>query len=103
MTKEIDIKCEIYKIGQRISIGLSPSNTIASYVIIYKTLNINKDLALMCMKELAYRRNLGENFEYEKFIEEEISKIPKMQGINLPELSKTILNNKNYKSILKGK
>ena len=94
---------EVNRISRRISIGFSTSETLAAHVVIYKTLNMDKEIALLCMKELAHRRELGEDFDYETYIEEEIKKIPKMRDINLPEMGKKIMaNRKNFTSIGKN-
>ena len=55
------------------------SDTLAAQVVVYKALGINKELAIQCMKELAVRRENGDLFEYEKYIETEVAKIPKIE------------------------
>ncbi|KKN67662.1 hypothetical protein LCGC14_0459210 [marine sediment metagenome] len=82
-------------------IGSCTSEMLATYVIIYKTLNMDKEMALLSMKELAIRREQGDDFDYETFIEEEIKKIPKMRNLNLPEMGKSIMSGReNFKEIL---
>jgi hypothetical protein len=101
--KEIDynINLEVNQIGRRLSIGFCTSETLAAYVVIYKALGMDKEIALLCMRELAVRRKLGQDFDYESFIEQEVEKIPKMRGINLPEMGKKVMNNHgNLRSIL---
>lgn len=93
------MKTDINTITKRLNIGFCTSKTLASYVVIYKALNIDKELALMSMNELARRRKLGEIFDYESFIDEEIAKMPKMRNINLPELGRRVIG-KNFKRIL---
>jgi len=51
---------------------------LAAHIVVYKTLGINKELAVNCMIELANRKKLGSDFDYEKFIDEEVNKIPKI-------------------------
>ena len=92
---------EINKISRRISIGFSTSKSLAAHVVIYKTLGMDEEIALLCMQELVKRRELGEDFEYETFIEEEIKKIPQMKGINLPEMGKRIMSDpKSFASLI---
>ena len=51
---------------------------LAAYVVVYRTLGINKQLAIDCMIELANRKITGSDFDYEKFIDDEVKKIPKI-------------------------
>lgn len=97
-----EIQKQVSRIGKILSIGFSTSETLAAYVVIYKALNMDKELALLCMKELAVRRELGQDFDYESYIEEELSKFPKMRGINLPDIGRKIISSQNFKFI-KGK
>jgi hypothetical protein len=77
------------------------SETLAAYVVIYKALNIDKERAILCMQELVKRRKDGEDFDYESFIETEKEKLPKMRGINLPELGKKIISGSNFKPFIR--
>ncbi len=64
----------------------SSSEQLAAQIVVYKSLGINKSLALCCMLELARRRNLGEDFQYENFIEDELKKIPQISNYNITKL-----------------
>lgn len=66
----------------------SPSESLAAYIVLFKTLGIGEKLALECMKELALRRSQGESFNFEDFIETESAKIPKTSG-NLEKITST--------------
>jgi hypothetical protein len=77
---------ELLRVSRLISVGFSTSEALASHVVVYKTLGIDRELAQVCMKELARRRTLGEDFDYEQFIEDKIKEIPKMQGLDLTSL-----------------
>lgn len=77
------------------------SKVLASYVVAYRTLGYNKQLAILCMSELARRRKEGEDFEYEKFIDEEIQKVPKLQNLNLQSVMPQLLNIKSVLSKIK--
>jgi len=65
------------------NISTIDSKSLAAYIVLYRTLGMHKDLALICMQELCVRRGNGDNFEYEKFIDEEIAKVPKPSNIGL--------------------
>lgn len=56
------------------------SESLASYIVAYKYLNINKDFAVFCMNELSRRRNLGEDFDFESFIEDKLKSLPKIEN-----------------------
>ena len=84
---------KINRISKILSIGFSTSEALAAHVVLYRALNIDRELALLCMEELSKRRKFGYDFDYESFIEDELEKIPKMRNINLPEIGKKIMNN----------
>lgn len=67
------------------------SESLAVCVITYRALGIDKGLAIVCMEELARRRQMGEEFDYESFIEENVSEMPQMKGINLTEMGKRVM------------
>lgn len=71
-----------------LSVGYASSEALAAYIVMYRTLGINKELAKVCMEELSRRRKLGEDFDYETFIEEKVKTIPKLKNINLPQMNK---------------
>jgi hypothetical protein len=74
-------------------ISQSSSEVLATQVVVYRSLGLNKTLALLSMAELARRRDLGEEFNYENFIEEELKKIPKIESFDVAGLSKNIKSN----------
>lgn len=76
------------------------SEALAAHIVLYKVLGINKLTAVECMRELGRRRQLGEEFEYEVFIDVEASKIPKVQNLNLFGLQ-DLLNIKQITQLLK--
>ena len=47
------------------AIGSAQSNVLAAYVVLYRSLGMFKNVAIACMEELARRRSVGENFDYE--------------------------------------
>ena len=63
-------------------ISESDSKFLASQVIIYKSLGMNREFALACMQELARRKLAGDDFDYQSFISEELDKLPKIQNLS---------------------
>jgi hypothetical protein len=53
------------------------SKALAAQVVVYRLLHINKELAKSCMEELTRRSNAGDQFDYEKYIEEKLASMPK--------------------------
>lgn len=68
---------------QCLIINQGSSEALAAHVILYKSLGLNKKIAIICMLELARRRLLGEEFDYENFIDTELKKIPTVQPLNI--------------------
>lgn len=67
------------------------SEALAAQVVAYKTLGINKKMAMMCMKELSRRRiELGEDFDFEGYIETEMKKIPEIPKIDFAKIGQTV-------------
>jgi hypothetical protein len=56
------------------------SEDLAAQVVLYRSLKINKELSTKCMIELAKRREAGDQFDFESFIEQELNKLPKPQN-----------------------
>lgn len=78
----------------------SPSDSLAAMVVSYKTLGWDRNGALICMAELARRRGLEEEFDFETFIEAEIQKIPKFIPVDLLKISQgLVLNIKSFTKI----
>lgn len=69
--------------------GLS-SQVLAAWVVSYRLLGINQELAVKCMEELAARREAGDVFNYEEYIEDKIKEISPKNSINLDQISKAI-------------
>lgn len=61
------------------------SEALAAQVVIYRMLGINKELSIKCMEELLIRKNNSDEFDYEKYIIEELNKSPKIndQEVNM--------------------
>ena len=54
------------------------SEKLCQFVVCYRYLNYDKDLAISAMGELAKRRNNGDKFDFESYIEESLSTLPKI-------------------------
>lgn len=59
-----------------------PSPALAAQVVVYRSLGLNKETAMLCMAELDRRRLAGDQFDFSFFIEEELKKIPKGTNSN---------------------
>lgn len=81
---------EISRTSRLLNIPLAQAKDLAAFVVVYRTLGIDEEMAIACMRELACRRQNGLDFDYEKFIEEEVAKMPKQKDFNLIEVSKDI-------------
>lgn len=77
----------------------APSEGLAAYIVAYKVLGIGKDLALMCMEELAIRRKDGDGFEFESYIDQNIEKMPKPVSLDIKNMS-SIMNIRNLSKFL---
>lgn len=76
------------------------SKALAAQVVAYRIFKLQKDFAIACMEELAKRRQLGDPFDYETFIEEEIKKIPEIPNLDLKSIN-NLLNIKQLASLVK--
>ncbi len=70
------------------------SKILAGYIVAYRLFGLNKVLAEKCMIELMIRKESGDNFEFEKYIEENVSetqiKYKLKSGIDLTSLQNII-------------
>lgn len=103
INKILDYPPENYETLQKhLDILAAPSDSLAAVVVCYKTLGLDRDGALICMSELSRRRGLGEEFDFEKFIETEIQKIPKFVPLDLVKISEGLaVNVKSFTNFLK--
>lgn len=77
------------------------SATLAAHVVLYKGLGLFKKSAIACMSELQRRRSLGEEFDFESFIETEVNKLPKAPPMDF-NLVRGLMNIKQFSSFMKG-
>ena len=52
---------------------------ICNIIVSNRYLGFNKELNIFCMTELSNRRKKGDDFLFEKYIEEEFNKLPKLK------------------------
>lgn len=58
------------------------SKNLAGYIVAYRLLGFNKELSIKCMQELMNRRNNGDDFKFEDYIESELKDAPKPNDLN---------------------
>ncbi len=80
--KDRDETKEMLRLQQ---VASSPSESLASYVVLNRTLNMEAEFAKKCMVELMRRRELGDDFAFEEWIEEKCQtvKVPTMNLIQI--------------------
>lgn len=65
----LELKNKIYKTNRILCIPFAESDSLAAYIILYRTLGLERDIAVLAMYELSRRRMDGEVFDYESYIE----------------------------------
>ena len=81
---------------QMASISTSASQSLAAYVVVYRALGMNKNIAIACMAELMKRKAVGDEFDFESYIEDELAKIPKPKNVDYAKIIRGM--QKNIKS-----
>lgn len=69
-----------------VGIGFASSEWLGAQVVLYRVLNMEKQVALVCMAELARRREEGDPFEFENYIEEQIKKLPVVKPLDFKQV-----------------
>jgi hypothetical protein len=67
------------------------SEKLCEMIVCYRYLGFYPQIAEFCMNELSNRRLLGDNFDFEFFIEKSLNDLPKLDFKNLDVRS--IINN----------
>ena len=75
------------ELAKLLCVGQAESSALAAHVVLYKSLGLFKNSAIVCMLELHRRRSPGEEFEFEDFIDLNLSKLPKVQQLDLTALN----------------
>lgn len=58
------------------------STNLAGYIVTYRLLGLYKELSIKCMEELLNRRENGDNFNFEEYIEEQLKDAPKSNNLS---------------------
>lgn len=86
-------KKRLIKESQMASVSTSASKTLAAYVVVYRSLGMNQDIAIVCMEELMKRRAEGDDYNFEAYIDEEVAKIPQPKGMDYAKIIKGMQDN----------
>lgn len=66
--------------------GLS-SQVLAAWIISYKLIGVNQELAQKCMEELTRRRLTGDTFNFEEYIENKLKELTPEKAVNMNEIT----------------
>lgn len=69
------------------------SKLLATRIAIFRHLDLNKRLAIQCMEELSTRRANGDDFNFEKYIENKIAQFPPTKPDNAHRGLKSLIIN----------
>lgn len=70
------------------------SEVLALQVVCYRTLGIGKENSILAMQELSLRKQNGDTFDFNAYIESKIKEIPDSHAkINQQDLLKNIIQN----------
>ncbi len=94
-----DQKQEVEEFQKFKAMQQADSAILAAHVVLYKTLGLFKNSAIVCMSELHRRRSLGEEFDFESLIDTETNKIPKVQSIDF-NLVRGLMNLRQFSNFL---
>lgn len=67
------------------TIPLSNSKKLCEMILVNRYFNMSKDITIACMEELAKRRTEGDDFNFEKYIEDSAAKMPVI-NLKIPDL-----------------
>lgn len=66
-----------------------PKEKLCEMIVCDRYFGFNKEITVMCMEELATRRMKGDDFLFEKYIEESLAKLPPL-NFSMPDLRATL-------------
>jgi hypothetical protein len=75
----------------RVKLGTVVATKLCEIIVANRYLGIMKDEAILCMQELARRRGLGDDFEFEKYIVALQEKLPKLK-LDVEKIMKNPIN-----------
>lgn len=67
------------------------SDKLCSVIVCNRYFGSFKDMAVMCMEELAKRRVAGDDFDFESFIDNKLNSLPKLD-FKIPDLGDVLRN-----------
>lgn len=106
-SNETDVNQEIVRTSRLLSIPFASSTSLAASVVVYRALGIDKEMSVLCMKELARRRWDGSDFNYEDYIESKLKEMPQQNNMDLVKVSQDVhtgvTNSLNLNNVLKRK
>lgn len=73
------------------------SKKLCEIIVCNRYINYNKNLAIKCMEELSKRRQGGDDFDFESYIEKSLSELPKLNfgsSLDLREILSNMVKNK---------
>jgi hypothetical protein len=82
-----EVKLDVDKVK-----SLIPSYTsekLCEMVVVDRYFGISKDVTISCMEELAKRRVAGDDFQFEKYIDDSLQKLPVL-NFSMPDLRTTL-------------
>lgn len=87
INEEIEEPSQLEVLNSLIEKGTISSESLCAQIVAYRTLGMGKEIAAKCMIELATRRTKGDDFNFEKFIDDEVAKIPKIPAFDFKQLT----------------
>ena len=83
----------------RSNIGAYTSEKLAEMIVCHRYFGCYQEVAVVCMEELSRRRQSGQTFAFEDYIEQEFKKLPelKMSGINIRDVMQQAMAQRNRK------
>ena len=62
-----------------------PSESLCGYIVLFRTLGMEKDFSIVCMQELLRRQSIGDDFDFETYIKEKCKTVQvptsKLEGL----------------------
>jgi hypothetical protein len=62
------------------NISAQSSTKLAEMIVCYRYLGLYKEESIMAMEELVKRRESGDQFDFEQYVEEQLAGLPKMDA-----------------------
>lgn len=100
LSLESKLRCQA--IIKMIGVGFAAPEWLAAQVVLYRVLNMEKQTALACMAELARRRESGDPFEFENYIEDQVKKLPVVKPLDVSQVN-SLLSIRSITQMIVGK